>query len=875
MIPRDHRLHRLGRISRDTWRWLLALLLLLVSGQSLGVQRSEERPRHTVLRRAPEFTSTWKYCLGRSPVTETGQWLWAQPDFSDESWPSSRPGKTPMASSQRELWARVPLTGEPLSNPLLLLRVVGYNPELFLDGCPYPAQELPHHMLEEQHSHERRFLVHLPVDYAGKILSIHLHSNGPRIGVLDPLYLGEPASVMMAMIADAASALALAVIIGFLGLATGILYLVNRNDTNIARFSLVCLVFSTFLFSGTGVLGVITNTAFPSSVVFTVSGALSVNVGSAFVQEVLARERWRFLRWLRAAILLGVVGEICTILYDIRLMGFLMRPVLMMMMSTAAACIFISIQAAREGHVDGKIICAGTALCALFSIPNLLAFAGAGSGSRQYQFALLQLGFALFFLSMGMVLIRRFMEIHNKLGLMSEMLGEQVRVLERRNTDIQHLNDELRRQIEQRSDRMIEILTRSRWEQVPGTSKELASGELLSDHYRVVRPLGRGAMGAVYEVERISDGTHLAAKLMTAKADRGSLIRFVREARILAQLKHPNLVGIADIDISADGDLFLAMELIQGCTLKDAKERYGEPSFSWTVLRHICLGLQAIHAAGITHRDLKPANVLITETPTGTVAKIADFGISTLGSSSSTLPANLRLPTCDVVPSSPSFEQQPASPAQPDDEGMDATSDLPVALAQGKEGGGDVDGSTQDLPSTAAADGLWDELATADVPIDDAHSEKKSSPLERVASIDPDQALHAKQLAEIREAFMASGQLTKTGVLLGTPMYMAPELASGSRKAPPSSDLFSLGVIAFELLSGKLPFSEPPVVSVWENRPLEFERLRDLRPDLPPTIVEMMERCLSIEPSKRPSLEAILAQIPTATSDVPLPRKTS
>ena len=120
--------------------------------------------------------------------------------------------------------------------------------------------------------------------------------------------------------------------------------------------------------------------------------------------------------------------------------------------------------------------------------------------------------------------------------------------------------------------------------------------------YKVVRKIGEGAMGVVHEVERVADGRHLAAKFVTQLSDKKSLLRFMREAQILARLRHPNLIGIADVDMTAGGILFMVMDLVVGSSLKLTRRRFGEVRWALCVLRQIAEALSAIHEAGIVHR---------------------------------------------------------------------------------------------------------------------------------------------------------------------------------------------------------------------------------------------------------------------------------
>ena len=171
-------------------------------------------------------------------------------------------------------------------------------------------------------------------------------------------------------------------------------------------------------------------------------------------------------------------------------------------------------------------------------------------------------------------------------------------------------------------------------------------------HYNVLEKLGEGGMGVVYKAEDTKLKREVALKFLPTNALQGQeeKDRFTREAQAAAALNHPNIAHIYAID-EADGQMFLAMEYIEGQSLAELLNTplspgelkggvfrtSGRPlpiSGAIDYATQIAAGLQAAHEKGIVHRDIKSANIMITDNSlprgTGGVVKIMDFGLAKL-----------------------------------------------------------------------------------------------------------------------------------------------------------------------------------------------------------------------------------------------------
>lgn len=155
-------------------------------------------------------------------------------------------------------------------------------------------------------------------------------------------------------------------------------------------------------------------------------------------------------------------------------------------------------------------------------------------------------------------------------------------------------------------------------------------GRTIKGRYRVVRLLGRGAMGNVYEVmhERLRSSFALKQLRADLESEPGIVTRFRHEAEMMARLSHPNVARVFDIDAEPDVGSWMAMELVQGEDLGAYLRRVGRLPLAEAVriAFQIATALECAHRAGLVHRDIKPANVLI-EAGSGR-AVLTDFGIA-------------------------------------------------------------------------------------------------------------------------------------------------------------------------------------------------------------------------------------------------------
>jgi serine/threonine protein kinase len=361
---------------------------------------------------------------------------------------------------------------------------------------------------------------------------------------------------------------------------------------------------------------------------------------------------------------------------------------------------------------------------------------------------------------------------------------------------------------------------------------------MLDGKYRLERLLGKGGMGAVYLATHLGTERYVALKLIAPQFMRKPefVERFKREARAAGRLRHPNVVDVTDFGFSGAGDervAYLVMEYLDGCTLSDVLEEEKRLPLHWAVdiLEQVCSAVHEAHVQGIVHRDLKPDNIWLEPNRLGGYrVKVLDFGIAKLAEQTDapliarSIPDRSELPTL-----------------------------IPAAAFAGAAGRSD--GS---------------ELATLIHP-SHHNAETRSANADRVGRTqlpaqEATQAAAAIGSTTEAPATSATAGLTRVGAILGTPAYMSPEQCRGE-VLDARSDIYSLGVIAYQTLSGTPPFTgETPYVirAHTEDQPAT---LRVHHRKLPKRVARVVMSALAKDPHERPQTAAAFANALRANTD--------
>jgi serine/threonine-protein kinase len=159
-------------------------------------------------------------------------------------------------------------------------------------------------------------------------------------------------------------------------------------------------------------------------------------------------------------------------------------------------------------------------------------------------------------------------------------------------------------------------------------------GVILDGRYRVAEVVGVGAMGVVYRAQQVSaHGRDVAIKVLSSHALGHATVtkRFEMEARVIAQLRHPNTLKMIDSGRFGDGRLYIVTEFLFGIPLSEIAESLPrDPIRTLRIIRQVCDSLAEAHGLGIIHRDLKPSNIYLEAVAGQEIVKVLDFGLAKL-----------------------------------------------------------------------------------------------------------------------------------------------------------------------------------------------------------------------------------------------------
>lgn len=332
-------------------------------------------------------------------------------------------------------------------------------------------------------------------------------------------------------------------------------------------------------------------------------------------------------------------------------------------------------------------------------------------------------------------------------------------------------------------------------------------GQTLDSKYSIERELGRGGMGAVYLATHIGTERPVALKVIVPQfMERTEFVeRFKREARAAGRLRHPNVVDVTDFGFANTSQgrvAYLVMEYLDGCTLGEILEEEKQLPLGWTldILEQVCSAVHEAHGQGIIHRDLKPDNIWLEPNQRGGyTVKVLDFGIAKLEEPMS---GNGEIPQLNA---------SKTTPTQAIGQG-ETFADHTNAKTIVENRGATLVHPTGDEKGTAILS-INDEKGTAIMPAAEISSEDGTAILPNnkgTQLIEKDEG-GTKLLSEVVDTDKSSinsstSELTRVGAVLGTPLYMSPEQCRGE-KLSPRSDIYSLAVIVYQMLSGKTPFA--------------------------------------------------------------------
>lgn len=354
------------------------------------------------------------------------------------------------------------------------------------------------------------------------------------------------------------------------------------------------------------------------------------------------------------------------------------------------------------------------------------------------------------------------------------------------------------------------------------------------DEYEIIRPIGRGATGQVYQALDTVLGRSVAVKVLASEQpSQAACNRFLIEARAIARVQHPNVLAIHRVGV-IDGRPYLVEEFLRGESLDQVPL-----PMTWQRVLDIALqlarGLAAAHRQGVLHRDIKPGNVMLT---TDGVAKLLDFGLAKFNDQLSTS-GEQRLVELSQRP------QLAPSPSSP------------VASAS----------PSPSTESAATDQTLQPESSVAQLIESQSGRRRPPGELGRALTL-PEEATSGTY-SGIQPN---NNALTLAGSLLGTPAYMAPEAWRGET-ALARSDVYSLGALLYELCAARPPHDYQQLEEICHAATeTDAQRLGEVAPGVNRRLAAVIDRCLMRDPAARyGSAEALQFELEALAAEVATP----
>jgi serine/threonine protein kinase len=418
-------------------------------------------------------------------------------------------------------------------------------------------------------------------------------------------------------------------------------------------------------------------------------------------------------------------------------------------------------------------------------------------------------------------------------------------------------------------------------------------GQVLDEKYRLERLLGRGGMGAVYLATHLGTERYVALKLITPQFMRNEefVARFKREARAAGRLRHPNVVDVTDFGFAhagAEAVAYLVMEYLDGCTLGDVLIEEKRLPLEWVVdiLEQVCSAVHEAHQQGIVHRDLKPENIWLEPNRLGGYrVKVLDFGIAKLAEAdvdgnapdSATAMDSLRVaaePAAHSVrgtaikmagTTSPPVVDPARHNLEPKGEALEIDTLIYSAEAAEKSPT-EQDAAARITTSDRAAEDQNTQMLAHSLEPADATATAIRLPSHQDDDSDGTlmfgeatrQAVLAGRQTRLRTTATRGTELTRVGAIMGTPLYMSPEQCAG-KTLDARSDIYSLGVIAYQMLAGEPPFAGATGNVMQEHIKVAPPPLRDRVKKVPKRAAQVVMTALAKAPEDRPQTAAAFA----------------